>query len=515
MTEHNLRVRFAPSPTGPLHIGGVRTALYNYLLAKKHKGTFILRIEDTDQTRYVPGAEQYIKEALEWLGLHPDEGPDQGGSFGPYRQSDRKALYRKYADDLVRNGKAYYAFDSDASLAELRLEYESRKETFKYSAVNRDGLDNSLSMDKDALEKRLQSGDPYTIRLKVEPHQKVVVRDLIRGEVVFDSSELDDKIMLKSDGMPTYHLANIVDDHLMKITHVIRGEEWLPSTAHHVLLYEAFGWKEVMPQFAHLPLILKPNGKGKLSKRDGAKFGIPVFPLEWSPEGDQEQFPGFREFGFLPEAVNNFLAFLGWNPGTEQELFSLSQLIDAFSVERINKSGARFDYDKAKWFNQQYISGCEVSKLAELVKPVLEAHGHSPEQPFLSAFCSLMKERVQTIPEFWDKGYYFFEEVKEYDDKTVKKKFKPERKALYSELVDRIAAINSWNAQDIEAEVKSFMADHELGFGDVLPILRIALAGTMKGPGVFEMAELLGKAEVLDRLNKGIAYAENYHAQKA
>ena len=508
-------MRFAPSPTGPLHIGGVRTALYNYLLAKKHNGTFILRIEDTDQTRYVSGAEQYIKNALNWLGLSPDEGPAEGGSYGPYRQSERKALYSKYAEELVRKDKAYYAFDSDESLSKLRQEYESRKEIFKYDAGIRDSLDNSLSMSEENIATRVNSGEPYTIRLKVDPDQKVIVNDLIRGEVVFNSSELDDKIMLKSDGMPTYHLANIVDDHLMKISHVIRGEEWLPSTAHHVLLYEAFGWKANMPQFAHLPLILKPNGKGKLSKRDGAKFGIPVFPLEWSPGEGQEEFPGFKEFGFLPEAVNNFLAFLGWNPGTEQEIFSLEELVDAFSVDRINKSGARFDYDKAKWFNQQYLAEMEPETLTKLVSPVLKAKGYEPDVVFLTSFCELMKSRVQTIPDFWDKGYYFFEPVKSYDEKTIRKKYKTEKKHIYTELVERLGKVEAWSAPKIEEEVKEFMSEKELGFGDVFPILRIALTGTMKGPGVFEMAEILGREEVLNRLEKGIAYAEQYHAQKA
>jgi len=338
-----IRVRFAPSPTGALHIGGVRTALYNYLLAKKHNGTFILRIEDTDQTRYVPGAEDYIQEALAWLGFSPDEGPKQGGDYGPYRQSERKDLYAQYAMQLLKDGNAYYAFDTAESLTAQRSAYEARKEVFRYDASTRMGLSNSLTMSAEDVEKRLSSGEPYTIRLKIPADESITIQDQVRGDVTFSSNELDDKIMLKGDGMPTYHLANIVDDHLMEITHVIRGEEWLPSTAHHKYLYRFLGWEETMPQFAHLPLILKPTGKGKLSKRDGAKLGIPVFPLAWKGATAEESFTGFREYGFDPQAANNFLAFLGWNPGTEQEMFSLEELVEAFTIERVGKAGARFD----------------------------------------------------------------------------------------------------------------------------------------------------------------------------
>ncbi|RME93486.1 MAG: glutamate--tRNA ligase, partial [Bacteroidetes bacterium] len=351
----SVRVRFAPSPTGALHIGGVRTALYNYLLAKKLGGTFILRIEDTDQTRYVPGAEAYILEALDWLGLTPDEGPGFGGAYGPYRQSERQAQYLKYAQELVASGRAYYAFDTPEELeAQRELAKAAGKHSFKYDAQSRGQLRNSLSLPKAEVEALLADGVPYTIRLLVEPGQTVVIEDLVRGSVSFQTDELDDKVLLKADGMPTYHLANIVDDHLMKISHVIRGEEWLPSTAHHVLLYRAFGWEDTMPAFAHLPLILKPTGKGKLSKRDGLKLGIPVFPLAWKGDTPEDSFMGFREFGFDPAAVLNFLALLGWNPGTDQEIFSLDELIAAFSIEKIGKAGARFDFDKAKWFNQQY-----------------------------------------------------------------------------------------------------------------------------------------------------------------
>ncbi|MEM1220334.1 MAG: glutamate--tRNA ligase [Bacteroidota bacterium] len=496
-----MRVRFAPSPTGALHIGGVRTALYNYLLAKQQGGTFILRIEDTDQTRYVEGAEAYIVEALQWCGLTPDEGPGFGGDYGPYRQSERKDLYGQYAQQLLDAGHAYYAFDTPEEL-DARREAEKAKGNhgFRYDASTRNSMRNSLSLGADETARLLEEKVPYTVRLRIPSDETIEVQDQIRGTVQFQSNELDDKVILKADGLPTYHLANIVDDHLMEITNVIRGEEWLPSTAHHVLLYRFMGWESEMPQFAHLPLILKPNAKGKLSKRDGAKLGIPVFPLAWDGDTPEDSFTGFREFGFDPAAANNFLAFLGWNPGTEQEIFDMKGLIEAFSIEKVSKGGARFDFDKAKWFNQQYIMAKSDETLAEELKELL---GLDKEATWMAAFAGLMKERVQLYPEFQEKGYYFFEDVREYEQKPIRKKWKPERRDSFVQLQERLQAQEPFKATELEALVKQFMADFEYGFGDVLPILRVALSGTTKGPGVFEMIELLGKEVVNQRLEKG------------
>lgn len=506
----NIRVRFAPSPTGALHIGGIRTALYNYLLAKKFNGTFILRIEDTDQVRYVPGAEEYIIEALRWCNLLPDEGPGFGGAYGPYRQSDRKAIYQKYAAELLESGNAYYAFDTPEELDAAR---EADK-TFKYDGATRLRMKNSLSLPAEEVQRRISSGEPYVIRLSVPAGEAIHIQDLIRGEVTFQSDELDDKVILKADGMPTYHLANIVDDHLMEITHVIRGEEWLPSTAHHVLLYRAFGWEMTMPQFAHLPLILKPDGKGKLSKRDGTRLGIPVFPLSWNGETPEDSFVGFREFGFLPQAVVNFMAFLGWNPGTEQEIFNMEELISAFSVEKIGKAGARFDFEKAKWFNQQYILASDVVTLTQLVRPIIEAHGHQPTQAFLEGFCALLKERVVFLTDFWEKGSYCFEEVREYDLANARKRWKPESRALFDKLVNNLNQMESsqWQVESVQKTVEQFLADNNLKPGEVFPIIRIAIAGTMQGPAMFEMMALLGKEKVLERLNKAF---ELFDAQVA
>ena len=505
MTE--IRVRFAPSPTGALHIGGVRTALYNYLLAKKTGGTFIIRIEDTDQTRYVPGAEDYIMESLRWCGLLPDEGPGIGGEYGPYRQSERKekGLYQKYAQQLIEDGNAYYAFDTAEELTAIRSKYEAEKKTFKYSSATRMNMTNSLTISEEETKKRIESGEPYTIRLKVPSDEVVIVNDLIRGEVSFQSNELDDKIMLKSDGMPTYHMANIVDDHLMKISHVIRGEEWLPSTAHHVLLYRYLGWENEMPKFAHLPLILKPTGKGKLSKRDGDKLGIPVFPLSWDGATPEDSFRGFREFGFLPEAVNNFLAFLGWNPGTEQEIFSLEELCEAFSLDRIGKSGARFDFEKAKWYNQQYIMATADEKLAALIQPMLIEKGYDVDNEYVAAFCGLMKERVSLLTDFVETGYYFFEGVKSYDEKNVRKRWKTERRQQFEYLGNLIAEIENFTAENIEKVVKGFIEESGLKFGEVFPMLRIALAGTMSGPDLFKMMSLLGKELSVKGLGKAFS----------
>lgn len=497
-----VRVRFAPSPTGPLHIGGVRTALYNYLFAKKHDGTFILRIEDTDQTRYVPGAEEYIIRALRWCGLTIDEGPEQGGDFGPYRQSDRKHLYGKYTQALINRGEAYYAFDTPEELAEKRAAAEAAKENFRYDASVRMQLRNSLSLPAAEVKALLDAGTPHTVRLKVPENEVIEIEDLIRGKVAFKSSELDDKVLLKADGMPTYHMANIVDDHLMQISHVIRGEEWLSSTAHHVLLYRALGLEATMPQFAHLPLILKPTGKGKLSKRDGVKLGIPVFPLSWEDENPEDSFKGFDDFGFLPEAVINFMAFLGWNPGTEQEIFSLEGLVEAFAISKIGKSGARFDFDKARWFNQQYIQAASDEQLAQALRPFLAAQGIEADEAFLTGFCGLMKERVQVLTEFYENGYYFFEPVKEYERKPVVKKWKPERVPVFQEYLAELKAAETFESDVLEAMTQEFMAKHSWGFGDLFPILRIALSGTTKGPGVFEMMALFGKEQTLHRMEQ-------------
>lgn len=497
----NCRVRFAPSPTGALHIGGVRTALYNYLLAKKLGGTFILRIEDTDQTRYVPGAEDYIMEALAWLDITPDEGPSVGGDYGPYRQSERKSMYKEYALKLVENGHAYYAFDTPEELDARRNEEKAKgNHSFKYDHSVRDQMRNSLTLAEDEVKSMLDAGTPYTIRLMVPTDERVAFNDNIRSDVQFSSNELDDKVMLKADGMPTYHLANVVDDYLMKITHVIRGEEWLPSTAHHVLLYKYLGWEDSMPQFAHLPLILKPTGNGKLSKRDGAKLGIPVFPLSWDSDNPEDSFKGFRDFGFLPEAVLNFLAFLGWNPGTEEEFFRLEELVGAFDLNKVSKGGARFDFDKAKWFNQQYIINSSNADLLELVKPLAEAKGIECSDAYLSQCIDLMKERVQFLPDFLEVGYYLFEKVRNYEEKPIRKKWKPEQKGIFEKLLADMVALENFDAASIENTIKAFMEEHGLGFGNVLPFLRIGMAGTMKGPGVFEMMELLGKNEVNERM---------------
>ncbi|MEO0339320.1 MAG: glutamate--tRNA ligase [Bacteroidota bacterium] len=509
----NIRVRFAPSPTGALHIGGVRTALYNYLLAKKHNGTFILRIEDTDQTRYVPGAENYIIEALKWCGIEPSEGPGYGGDYGPYRQSERKDLYGQYAQQLIDSGNAYYAFDTPEEL-DARREAEKAKgnHSFKYDHKVREEMNNSLGMSPEALQARLNSGEPYTIRLKVPVDQSITISDMVRGEVTFQTNELDDKIILKGDGMPTYHLANIVDDHLMEISHVIRGEEWLSSTAHHILLYRALDWEDQMPAFAHLPLILKPTGKGKLSKRDGKKLGMPVFPLSWEADTEEESFVGFKEFGFLPEAALNFLAFLGWNPGTEQELFDLQSLTQAFSIEKIGKSGARFDFDKAKWFNQQYIINGDTDELMTKVRPIIEAHGHQPADEYLRSFINMMKERVVLLPDFWNNGFYFFEDFTDYDQKNIRKKWKAEKRAIFDTFLEMISGIDPFDNDTIKASVEAFMAEHELKFGDILPILRIALTGTMKGPAIFEMMEILGRDEVVRRMQRAYGIFDAYVA---
>lgn len=491
-----VRVRFAPSPTGALHIGGVRTALYNYLFARQQGGTFILRVEDTDQNRFVPGAEDYIIESLRWTGLLPDEGVGFGGDAGPYRQSDRKEIYQKYAHELVARGHAYYAFDTPEALENRR----QGEDNFTYNHLTRNSLSNSLTLPAGEVESRLAMAEPFVIRLLVQPGYDIHIRDLIRGDVTFQSGELDDKVLLKADGMPTYHLANIVDDHLMEITHVIRGEEWLPSTAHHVLLYRGFGWEDTMPAFAHLPLILKPVGNGKLSKRDGAKFGMPVFPLGWKGETAEESFTGFRETGFLPEAVVNFLALLGWHPGGDREIFNIEDLTASFSIDHIGKSGARFDYEKAKWFNQKYIQAADDAVLATHLRPLAEAKGYLVSDEYLARTAGLMKERVTFLPDFVEQGYYLFEPVRDYDTETLQKKWSAALAQVFDDLIAVVAGTEPFEGEALEEAVKSFIQEKGLKPGDVLPLLRIGLAGTTKGPAVFDMAAVLGKEKTVQRL---------------
>ncbi|MTB52051.1 glutamate--tRNA ligase [Lewinella sp. W8] len=499
-----VRVRFAPSPTGALHIGGLRTALYNYLFARGNGGVFVLRIEDTDQKRYVEGAEEYIAESLEWCGISPDEGPQKGGNYGPYRQSERREIYAEYTQKLLDNGSAYYAFDTEEELNDRReAEKAAGNHNFRYDAATRMGMRNSLSLSAEETAKLLESNAPRVVRLKVDPGHTVVINDIVRGRVEFASAEVDDKVLMKADGLPTYHLANVVDDHLMEISHVIRGEEWLPSTALHVLLYRAFGWEDTMPQFAHLPLLLKPTGKGKLSKRDGQKLGIPVFPINWEKGAPEDFLQGFRETGLLPAATINFLAFLGWNPGTEQELFQLEELVEAFSLERINKSGARFDFDKARWFNQQYLITTPVAEVAPLVRAQFAAAGHELSDELAATITEMLRERVHLIPEFFTKGRFFVEPVSEYEEKPIRKKWKPEQRPVFDQLITDLAGLDDWSAPAIKATTVAFMERNELGFGAVLPILRVAVSGTVQGPDAFEMLAVVGRENTVSRLRTG------------
>ena len=497
-----VRVRFAPSPTGPLHIGGLRTALYNYLLARQTGGSFVLRIEDTDQKRYVPGAEDYITEALNWCGITPDESPAHGGNYGPYRQSERRALYAEHLKTLLNNGTAYYAFDTEAELNDRReAEKTAGNHNFRYDASTRGSMRNSLSLPKAETRALLEADTPHVVRFRIDPGDTVTFSDTVRDNVSFQTDELGDQVLMKADGLPTYHLANIVDDHLMAITHVIRGEEWLPSTALHVLLYRAFGWDA--PVFAHLPLLLNPNGKGKLSKRDGAKFGFPVFPLRWEDPETGEVAAGFREDGFLPAALVNFLAFLGWNPGTEQEIFSLDQLVEAFDLERINKSGARFDIEKGRWYNQQYLIACSDEELAPLVQREFARHGHDLAADRAAAIAGLLKERIFLLPEFYASGRYFVEPVTDYEEKTIRKKWKPDNRARFDQLADLLAGHDDWTAAAIKSAVVAFMEANELGFGAVLPIIRVAVSGSVQGPDAFAMMEVVGKDTTVARLRAG------------
>jgi len=500
MTE-NVRVRFAPSPTGPLHIGGVRTALFNYLFAKKHGGTFILRIEDTDQKRFVEGAEDYIVDALNWCHIPFDEGPGKDGGLGPYKQSERKHLYKQYADKLIESGHAYYAFDTAETLDFHRKDHEAKGKTFIYNWHNREKLKNSISLTKEDVEKRITNGDDYVIRFKSPQNETLYLKDLIRGDISIDTNILDDKVLFKSDGMPTYHLANIVDDHLMKISHVIRGEEWLPSLALHYQLYNAFGWN--IPKFAHLPLILKPTGKGKLSKRDGDKLGFPVFPLEWTDPKTNEVSKGYKEEGYFADAMINFLAFLGWNPGTEQEIFNLNELIKAFDLSRVHKAGARFDPDKIKWYNHQYMQEQKNGALAkEYILILNEKLSVNIDIDYVSLVIGLIKERATFINDFWDLSHFFFIAPETYDEKASKKAFKDETPELMRELITIITSVENYTVENLQSSIKSWITNKEIGFGKVMMPLRLALVGALQGPDVFEIMLMLGKNETIKRIEK-------------
>lgn len=508
MSSRPVRVRFAPSPTGPLHMGGVRTALYNYLFAKKNNGTFVIRIEDTDQTRFVEGAQDYIMDSLKWCGIMPTEGPGLGGDFGPYIQSERQAMYRPYAEQLVENDKAYYAFDTSEDLTRMRDQAkEMGMPNWQYNCVTRGSMQNSISLSSDEVAKRIKAGEPYVIRMKMPRNEDIRFHDEIRGWVVVNTNNIDDKVLFKSDGMPTYHLANIVDDHTMEISHVIRGEEWLPSAPLHVMLYDAFGWEA--PKFAHLPLLLKPDGNGKLSKRDGDRLGFPVFPTNWTTE-EGEIFSGYRENGYFPEAFVNMLAFLGWNPGTTQEIFSLEELAEAFSLERVSKAGAKFDPDKTKWFQQQYLRHADNTVLAEQLAVVLE--NKYPVDKLVTV-CSLMKERATFIQDIWTEGSYLMERPTEFDEKTTRKKWKNNAAELMTAWSEDLTKTSDFSAEAIEVQFKSFLEARELGIGAVLPLFRLLLTGKGMGPSMFEISSFLGKEECIERLTVGLAKMAELNAE--
>lgn len=502
MTERKVRVRFAPSPTGPLHIGGVRTALYNYLFAKQHGGDLILRIEDTDSQRFVPGAENYIIEALTWLGIQFDEGVNFGGECGPYRQSERKEIYKQYVDQLLKDGLAYIAFDTPAELDAKRNEISN----FQYDASTRLLMRNSLTLSAEETTRLIEEGNQYVVRIKIEPNEDVVVNDLIRGEVVINSSVLDDKVLYKSaDNLPTYHLANIVDDHLMEVTHVIRGEEWLPSAPLHVLLYRFLGWTETMPRFAHLPLLLKPEGNGKLSKRDGDRLGFPVFPLEWQDPKTGDISSGYREAGYLPEAVVNFLALLGWNPGNDQEIMSMEELVKLFSLERCSKSGAKFDYEKGKWFNHQYLQLRSNEDVATMFASVLAEKDIEAPFDYVVKVVGLVKERVNFVKELWDQSFFFFVAPTSYDEKTVKKRWKAETPAQLTELCDVLAGVEDFSVHNTEEIVKAWIESKQYHLGNIMNAFRLALVGESKGPHIFEIVCALGKDETIERIQKAVS----------
>ena len=501
MTERKVRVRFAPSPTGALHIGGVRTALYNYLFAKQHGGDLILRIEDTDSQRFVPGAEAYIIEALTWLGIHFDEGVGFGGNYGPYRQSERRDIYKQYVDQLLASGHAYIAFDTPAELEAKRKEVNN----FQYDASTRLQMRNSLTLSPEETQALIESGHQYVVRAKIEPNEDIHVNDLIRGEVVINSSILDDKVLYKSaDQLPTYHLANIVDDHLMEVTHVIRGEEWLPSAPLHVLLYRFFGWEETMPAFAHLSLLLKPEGNGKLSKRDGDRLGFPVFPLEWHDPKTGDVSSGYRESGYLPEAVVNFLALLGWNPGNDQEVMSMEELIQAFDLHHCSKSGAKFDYEKGKWFNHQYIQKRSNQEIATMFQPILESHGIQADPAYVEKVVGMMKNRVNFVKELWETCSFFFVAPTEYDEKTRKKRWKEDSAAQLSEMMELLKVREPFDIEGTENEVKAWIESKGYHLGNIMNATRLALVGEGKGPHIFDITEALGKEESLRRIQRAI-----------
>lgn len=501
MAERKVRVRFAPSPTGALHIGGVRTALYNYLFARQHGGDFVFRIEDTDSSRFVPGAEEYIIESFRWLGIKFDEGVSFGGSHGPYRQSERRDIYRKYVDELLAAGKAYIAFDTPEELESKRGEIKN----FQYDAHTRMMMRNSLTMPASEVDKLIADGSQYVVRFKVEPGEEVHVDDMIRGDVIIKSDILDDKVLYKSaDELPTYHLANIVDDHLMEITHVIRGEEWLPSAPLHVLLYRAFGWEDTMPCFAHLPLLLKPDGKGKLSKRDGDRLGFPVFPLEWHDPKTGEVSAGFREQGYFPEAVINFLVLLGWNPGTEQELFSLEELVGLFDIAKCSKAGARFDYQKGIWFNHEYILRKSNEEIARLFAPIVVGNGIDESMDRIRAVVTMMKDRVSFVRELWPLCSFFFIPPVEYDEKTVRKRWKENSAQVMGELADLLEGLDDFSLEHQEQVVMAWVESKGYKLGDVMNAFRLTLVGEGKGPGMFDISAFLGKDETLRRLRRAI-----------
>ena len=495
-----VRVRFAPSPTGPLHMGGVRTALYNYLFAKKHGGDFILRIEDTDQTRFVKGAEDYIIEALNWCGISPSEGQGVGGNFGPYVQSERKDLYNKYADELIASGNAYYAFDSSEELTKLRDDYEAEKKTFTYNAEVRGELNNSLNLSDAEVKEKVEAGEQFVIRFKMPEDEAFEMKDIIRGDIKINTGALDDKILFKSDGMPTYHLANIVDDHLMEISHVIRGEEWLPSMPLHVLLYKAFGWE--IPEFAHLPLLLKPTGKGKLSKRDGDKMGFPVFPLEWKTEESISM--GYREEGYFADAFVNMLAFLGWNPGTEKEIYTLEELVNDFSLEKVGKSGSRFDPEKAKWFNQQWMKLKSDEEIAELFKIELQKKEITEEGQYIKDVVALVKERAVFVSDIWEQASFFFEAPTEYDQKVVKKRWKGEMNKNMSDVMNVLENLDTFSQDNTKSAVMELIEQNEWNMGQIMNSLRLCIVGAGKGPDLFQIIDMIGKNDTIARLQRGV-----------
>jgi len=501
MSDRKVRVRFAPSPTGALHIGGVRTALYNYLFARQHGGDLVFRIEDTDSNRFVPGAEEYIIESFRWLGIKFDEGVSFGGEHGPYRQSERRSIYKKYVEQLLAADKAYIAFDTPEQLEAKRAEIQN----FQYDARTRGEMTNSLTLPKEEVERRIADGEQYVVRFKVEPGIDVHIDDMIRGHVVIKSDILDDKVLYKSaDELPTYHLANIVDDHLMEITHVIRGEEWLPSAPLHVLLYRAFGWEDTMPTFAHLPLLLKPEGKGKLSKRDGDRLGFPVFPLEWHDPKTGDVSSGYRESGYFPEAVVNFLALLGWNPGTEQELFTLDELVEAFDIHKCSKAGARFDYQKGIWFNHEYMLKKSNEEVANLFAPIVANNGVDETMERITQVVAMMKDRVNFVKELWPLCSFFFIAPTEYDEKTVKKRWKADSAKVMSELADVLEGIDDFSVEGQEPVVMKWVEEKGYKLGDVMNAFRLTLVGIGKGPGMFDISAFLGKEETLKRMRKAI-----------